>query len=191
MKAFLNQNFRLRDCQRGFSLVEVTMAIGIAAFAILSVVGLMPVGMDVFSKTVKTSSSKRIADRLMAEIRDTPWDTLKDYAGGSASTGWGFYETKFDINGDATSGSDWVFKANVSVSSTQGETWRYPVKLPGNPGYDEQNLRHITVTVAYWPEHPAGGENDKSGRWIFSPTSDVSQRGDVRTYQFLLGKNGL
>lgn len=173
----------------GFSLVEVTMAIGIVSFALVSILGLMPVGLNLFRDTVKDTSSKRIADRLIAEIRDTSWENLKNYAEGSGATGWGYYATKFDMEGDAMDSGNWAFKARADVSSVTGEKWNYPVKLSGN-SYIEQNLRKVTISVAYWPDHKGEGENESDGTWVFSPTSAASQRGDVRTYSFLLSNNG-
>jgi type II secretory pathway pseudopilin PulG len=57
---------------RGFSLVEVTLALGLVAFALISLLGLLPVGLN----TVRESSDQRdgmnILSALDADIRNVP-----------------------------------------------------------------------------------------------------------------------
>lgn len=55
-----------RLCSPGFSLVEVTLAIGIIAFALLAIVGLLPAGL----KSVKNSNEQAGAAVVLRTIAD-------------------------------------------------------------------------------------------------------------------------
>ena len=52
-----------------FSLVETTLAIGVVAFALVAMLGLMPVGLLSFREAMDASTSSRIVQRVSAELR--------------------------------------------------------------------------------------------------------------------------
>jgi uncharacterized protein (TIGR02598 family) len=52
-----------------FSLVETTLAIGVVAFALVAMLGLMPVGLTSFREAMDASTSSRIIQRVSAELR--------------------------------------------------------------------------------------------------------------------------
>jgi prepilin-type N-terminal cleavage/methylation domain-containing protein len=53
-----------RHSQRGFSLVEVVLAMGVVAFCLLAIVGMMPVTLN----TQKTSIQQTTANELLAQV---------------------------------------------------------------------------------------------------------------------------
>jgi len=55
-----------------FSLVEVTMALGIAAFCLLAIFGLLPVGMKSHQNAIEQTAVAGIATGIMADLRTTP-----------------------------------------------------------------------------------------------------------------------
>lgn len=61
---------------RGFSLVETTLAIGLFAFVILPIVGLMQTGMFTFRNSVDRSAGINISNRLMDELSNTSFSNL-------------------------------------------------------------------------------------------------------------------
>lgn len=61
----------------GFSLVEVTLAIGIVASAVVVVVGLFPSGMNTFRQAMNASVGGQIAQQLISEAQQTDFDTLR------------------------------------------------------------------------------------------------------------------
>jgi uncharacterized protein (TIGR02598 family) len=54
-----------------FSLVEVTLAIGIAAFCLITVIGLIPVGVQVNRNTTSQTAATNITASVVADLRST------------------------------------------------------------------------------------------------------------------------
>jgi uncharacterized protein (TIGR02598 family) len=59
----------------GFSLPEVTMAVGIAAMAIVVLLGLVPAGMSSIRDASTTLAESRIIQQIAAEIQGSNWGT--------------------------------------------------------------------------------------------------------------------
>ena len=55
-----------------FSLVEITLALGIAAFCLLAVFGLMPVGVQTNRNATSQTAATNIIAAVIADIRATP-----------------------------------------------------------------------------------------------------------------------
>jgi uncharacterized protein (TIGR02598 family) len=55
----------------GFSLVEVALALGIAAFCLISVFGLLPVGLNTNSTTLEQANAASAAESILADLRAT------------------------------------------------------------------------------------------------------------------------
>jgi uncharacterized protein (TIGR02598 family) len=70
----------------GFSLVEVTLAIGITAVALVSLMGMIPKGMKTLQKATDEAVTGRIHQQIMGELQLTPWEST----GGSGSALEGF-----------------------------------------------------------------------------------------------------
>ena len=55
-----------------FSLVEVTLALGIAAFCLIAVFGLMPVGVQTNRNATSQTAATSILSNVIADLRATP-----------------------------------------------------------------------------------------------------------------------
>ena len=53
----------------GFSLVEVTLALGVAAFCLIAVFGLMPIGIQTNRNTISQTAATSIISSVLADIR--------------------------------------------------------------------------------------------------------------------------
>ncbi len=84
----------------GFSLVEVTLAIGIVASAVVVVVGLFPSGMNTFRQAMNTSVGGHIAQQLLSEAQQTDFDVLVPPATYTASTTFNKPDRYFDDQGE-------------------------------------------------------------------------------------------
>ena len=61
---------------RGFSLVEVALALGIVAFAFVSLFGLLPVGLGVFRTAIDVGNETWIMQGLNSMIQVTEWSKI-------------------------------------------------------------------------------------------------------------------
>ena len=66
----------LQHRRSGFSLIEVTLAIAIVAFAFVSLIGLLPAGMSVFNQTMDATNEMRISGVMTSMIQATDYDNL-------------------------------------------------------------------------------------------------------------------
>lgn len=62
--------------QTGFSLVEVTLALGIAALGIIAVLGLMPQGLEMSRKTGEMTAHKQITEQIVRDLEQRNWNAL-------------------------------------------------------------------------------------------------------------------
>ena len=68
---------------QGFSLVEVALALGIVAFAFVSLFGLLPVGLTTFRNAIDTTNESRIVQSFVSKVIATDFENLQqkvDYA---------------------------------------------------------------------------------------------------------------
>jgi type II secretory pathway pseudopilin PulG len=60
-----------RKAECAFSLVEVTLALGIAAFALLAIFGLLPVGLNSNQASIEQTAAASMARAIVADLRTT------------------------------------------------------------------------------------------------------------------------
>lgn len=63
---------RLGWRQAGFSLVEVTLALGVTAFCLLAIFGLLPIGLKNTQASVEQTAANSILSAVAADLRATP-----------------------------------------------------------------------------------------------------------------------
>jgi uncharacterized protein (TIGR02598 family) len=140
----------------GFSLVEITLALAIFAFAIVAILGLIPVGLDVFRASTSDNIESEIVQQILRGAQQSPFydttgssqrDVLKEQFDNKS-----FY---YDVEGrQLTSAQEAVFIANVSildavvdwdgnVTSTDLEK----MDRKGVTGETQQVLRRVRVVI--------------------------------------------
>lgn len=72
-----------RSAPTGFSLVEVTIALGIVSFALISVMGLMPVGLSTMREAMDQTTEAQISRRISGELMLTPFTRLDGWVSNS------------------------------------------------------------------------------------------------------------
>ncbi|MEI6351727.1 MAG: hypothetical protein WCP06_11550 [Verrucomicrobiota bacterium] len=130
-----------------FSLVEVTLALGIAAFCLITAFGLLPIGLTSNRNSTEQTAASRLATAVIADLRATP-----PAISGAASS----QSPVFQIEIPAPSSSAQIirhvyFAEDGSSTSAGAATARYLVSIGMTPppiGRRSATLARILVT---WP----------------------------------------
>lgn len=116
------KNFRLHGVSpkrnQGFSLVEVTLAIGITAVALVSLMGMLPKGMQTLQRANDLAVMGRIHQQILGELQMTPWESTM--GGGSPIESFDQAVRYYDDQGIELASSDrggfsHVYTARVSI----------------------------------------------------------------------------
>ncbi len=62
----------------GFTLVEIAIAIGILAVALVALMGMLPAGMSNFRKAMDTSVTAQIAQKILQDMEEAEFDEVID-----------------------------------------------------------------------------------------------------------------
>lgn len=145
---------------RGFSLVEVVLAIGVVSFAFVAIFALIPLGLGSFRQAIDNSVGSQIVQRLINEAQQTDYPTL---------TATPATQRYFDDQGnEVTSINDSIYTVQISVLA--------PTTLPNSVTPASDSLATVTVKIANNPAHRA------------SPF-DSTAKTTYGTYSALIAKN--
>ena len=108
LKQKLRSSFRLATARfaAGFSLVEITLALGIVAFGLVGIVGVLPIAMTSSRQSFDKSRAVAIADTLFASFRSQPFNEV------------GYYDDQFDEYGTLKSTTSDALNLNTLTTST-------------------------------------------------------------------------
>lgn len=188
---------KIADDSRGFSLVEVTIAMAIASVALVTLMGLIPQGMKTMEEAGDKAIEARIQQQLLNELQLTPFDDK-----GGTSLLDSYYdklEVYYDSQGEEIShsknqgtvteenkagGFSHIYSARISIPRTGG-------KLPRSVGagtytgfsldqVDENpNVRPVILEIA-----AVGGEGEQF-KWDEEDSQPL-----ISTHQSLVVKMG-
>ena len=102
---------------RGFSLIEVTIALGITAVALVSLMGMLPRGMETLRAAADKAIEGRIHQQILGEIQLTPWESGGG-GGGSPRDAFNKQVRYYDDQGielAAKGGPSHVYTARIHV----------------------------------------------------------------------------
>lgn len=157
-----------------FSLVEVTIATGIAAIGIITLLGLLPSGMNLFRDAMNVTVSSQIAQRVIKQAVQTDYDTLLGVTAGAPAPAGPvikprryFTDEGFELSADEI--GDAVFHVHTRVLPA--------TELPSPTGQVlNRSLATITVQVALNPGNAGllvlGDATPESG--TLDPDSGIS-----------------
>ena len=126
-----------------FSLVEVALSLGILSFALVGLMGMLPVGLSTFHRSTDNSTGAQIAQRLINEAGQTDFSTLI----GSVATNpvVRYFDNQGNELADANK-SRAVFTTRLVVTSGAAGT-----TLPGAVSASNAGLATLVVQVAVNP----------------------------------------
>ncbi len=90
---------------RGFSLVELVLAIGIVSFAFMAILGMLPVSLATFNKSINATVESQIAQRLQSAAAQTPFANINNIAS----------DSYYDDEGFPATASDFIYHARLTV----------------------------------------------------------------------------
>ena len=139
---------RLKFNVGAFSLVEITLALGVAAFCLIAVFGLVPVGVQTNRNATSQTAATSIISAVVADLRATPLTTPPGQATTSLQ-----YQIPMPQNPVTTSTTiDPIFFAqDGTFSTTMQPSSRYRLTVtfaPNGPGAQNPTYADIRVT---WP----------------------------------------
>jgi uncharacterized protein (TIGR02598 family) len=197
-----------------FTLVEVSIAVGILAVAMVALLGLMPAGMTNFRKAMDTSTTAQIAQRILLDMQQADFDQILDtkHASGGQSPYYTFTAPLrnsqqfrfFDEQGvelltntglsaslTPTQKRDLVYWVNVRIMPTASE--------PADPATNAESVALVTVQVARNPSNRTLSvyrqqitdpkDSKFSQRNLFDPDAKENRGIQIFTYSALIGKN--
>jgi len=157
---------RRRSLRGGFSLVEIVMAIGIVAFAFVTILGLIPTGLNTFRSAMDTSVSERIFRQVINEAQQTDFDTLV----GTPPVTPRYFDNQGNEVAAATTA---IYQVHTRITPS--------TVLPAAPAPSTANIYVATVTVQVaknpgkivLPQYPSGV---LSGLWKMDGAVAVSMQ---------------
>ena len=174
-----------------FSLVEVTVAIGIVAFAFVAIFALLPTGMRVFRQSINTTVTSQIAQRILNDAQQTDFEALIKDGGNSVILGahaTGRKAVRFfdDQGNEQTSSTDAIYWANTRITPAT------PLPNTGIAAQDVPYLATVTVQVAHNPANAAPVLSSASADNQAKPLRNLwtnNPVGEITTYSALVSRN--
>ncbi len=197
---------RRRLKSAGFSLVEVSLAIGIMGFAFVAIFGLVPVGLSNFRQAKNVSVASEISERIFSELQDTPFTKLTNNGTVAAGSSWSLtfpnFTTPgataasgttavryFDDQGDETVSSDAnaVFLVNVAVHVAPA----FVVSTTGAAPVTNPALVAVTIQVAYSPGRVLPYQDTTTYLWSSKTTAGKAAGISLQVFNYntLIAKN--
>lgn len=123
----------------GFSLVEVLVAVGIAATSMTLLLGLLPAGLSTFREAMNTTVTSQIGQRLLYEAAQTDYNVLTT---APLTKPWRYFD---DEGGELPDATGAIFHVVTRVEPA--------TSIPGPlGGVIQQNLASVLVQVVHNPE---------------------------------------
>lgn len=149
---------------RGFSLVEVVIALGVIAFAFIPMVGMLPMGLNLSRQAIDTTVEAQIAQQLTAEVQQTDFSRLAELAASSTTSPYYFDDQGNKVTDPASA----IYQAIFAISTS--------TTLPS--AVATQKLATVTLCVL----------NTKSNRT--NKEQDLMKNPDSKKMTLLVPDNG-
>jgi uncharacterized protein (TIGR02598 family) len=173
--------------RRGFSLIEVVTALGIVAICVLTLMGLLAVGINSNKTTVNQSIAVNIAGAVAADLRATPLITQ------SYSTSETRYSPRFGFRLPANTSSNpngiqsvYVSDEGTPLTAVNASlpagtaSYRVTVEGPSQPSVSNQRTASPVFILVTWP-----GQADPNPSQSGTPTWPSNYAGSFQVVTYL------
>ncbi len=131
--------------RKAFSLVEVTLALGVMGFAMLAIFGLLPVGLTSNATAVQQTTATNLATGIIADLRQTPSAAEVAASSGSLSA----RSPRYSV--DLTQSSSTIYLDESGGLVSAGDNARYKVAITLNaPPSGKRFATSGNLTIS-WP----------------------------------------
>ena len=110
----------------GFSLVEVTLAMGLVSFSLVGLMGMLPVGLSNFREAMEIQTQARIAQQIAAEFQLMPFSEV---SGGSYQNG---FPRHYDEEGTSVTATEAIYTVTAEAPAA--------MELPGSAANADMRL---------------------------------------------------
>lgn len=116
---------RIRNTS-AFSLVEVTIALGIAAFCLLAIFGLLPTGLNASKAAIQQTTATSIMAAIESDLRTATSNQTQTNIYNLSLSGTGEQKLQFTMGGKAITGTngDPFYEAAVTAQPSSGTSSR-------------------------------------------------------------------
>jgi len=139
--------FKYERFSSAFSLVEVTLAIGIVSFAFLAVLSLMPAGLTRLRQAKDATANAQIMQQINDSIRMADYSTLSNSFGTSGGSRYFIYDSECDLLTNSTNAATvltkdarYIAKATVIPTSLSNTA-------TGGGTLTQQKLAKATIRI--------------------------------------------
>lgn len=157
-------NFPLNDGrQRGFSLVEVVIALGVIAFAIVAILGVVPTGLRTSAGAQDETRAAQIAQAVLSTLASqaqTQFNNVKLPLDDSSTTGFNL----------ATPATTTLYADNNGrlIAAPATAVYAVTIKIEDPPtGFDAGYASLVSVSVG-WPAAPSAAQTKRNFLRIIS-----------------------
>jgi uncharacterized protein (TIGR02598 family) len=128
----------------GFSLVEVTLALGVASLCLSTIFGLLPVGIRTNQNAIQQIAAADVLGAVIADLRATPVTMPRGEA--TVSQQFAINIPASPVGGTATSTLFFSSEGQFSTSTDSRSRYRLTVTFLPNAGSRAATLVHLKMT---------------------------------------------
>ncbi len=184
-----------RSQSRGFTLIEVTIALAITAVALVTLMGMIPQGLQTMREAADQAIEARIHQQILSELQLTPYSSKTGSSDDSPLNDFDGQERYYDSQGiellDFQAGKfEHVYTARIHLPENSGGTMPESVggesyngvKLPGSDEPGTEFLRVVVVEITSLPYvDPFDWENENNQRHIHTYQTTLVKMGQDYT----------
>jgi uncharacterized protein (TIGR02598 family) len=148
--------------RKGFSLIEVTLALGVAAVSLLAIFALLPVGVKTNQVAIEQTASTSVLSAIVADLRATPPTSPRGEA--TSSSRFGIAIPANPVGAQIT--TTLYFTTEGQFFTTLTPTSRYCVSITFLPNGTRARTATFAHLTAAWPAAAALPNAEGTAEWF-------------------------